>query len=234
MKLNSIRWTITLACGAIALVHGTWPDFKLDATYTVLLIIAVIPWLAPVIKSIELPGGFKIEVQDLKEAAAKVTASTPWPKTLTATNEAPLPSPPIEQADSVAIIREVASTDPNLAFVAFRIELERRLVLLAKQYQIETEHRGVGQLLRELQKREVIPASVASGLTELVALGNQAAHGAKISQGAALWMLEASPRILGVLDDFVSGQGTFRKTTDISQRQKNTKDSSQSVTISEK
>jgi hypothetical protein len=112
-------------------------------------------------------------------------------------------TPPV---DPFALIREIASTDSNLALVAFRIELERRLALLARKYQIDTEHRGVGQLLRELQRREAIPASVASGLTDLVALGNQAAHGAKVSDEAAHWMLEVGPEVLGVLDDLIKAK----------------------------
>lgn len=206
MKLNLIRWAITLACGGVALGHALWPDFKFDATYTVLFVVAVIPWLAPVIKSIELPGGFKIELQDLKAATKKITAPTATPKRIEFTNEAQPALPPVEPAEPFAIIREVASTDPNLALVAFRIELERRLVALAQKYQIDTTRRGVGQLTRELQKREAIPASVASGLTDLIALGNQAAHGAKVSEEAASWMLEVGPSVLGVLDDLIDGR----------------------------
>jgi hypothetical protein len=208
MKPNWIRWTITLACAGIALVHTAWPGFKLDATYTIVLVVAVAPWLAPVVKSIELPGGFKIEVRDIKEAIDKVTTTAATPKMVAFANEARPAPASAEPSDSFASIREVASTDGNLALVAFRIELERRLVLLAQKYQIDTQRRGVGMILRELQKREAIPSSIASGLTELVALGNQAAHGAKVSDQAARWMLEVGPEVFRVLDDLIAGKGT--------------------------
>jgi hypothetical protein len=207
MRLNAIRWTITIACGAAALVHTIWPNFKLDATYTVVLVIAALPWLAPVIKSIELPGGLKIELHELKEATQKVTSLPATTKTIEFTNARRPIGAAAQSPDPFALIREIASTDSTVGLVAFRIELERRLVLLAQKYQIDASRRGVGQLLRELQKREAIPASVASGLTDLIALGNQAAHGAKVSDQAASWMLDVGPRVLGVLDDLIEGKG---------------------------
>ena len=207
MRASQIRWAITLACGAFALAHAIRPEFKLDATYMVLLVIAVAPWLAPVIKSIELPGGFKIEVRDIKEAAKKITAPAVVPKRIEFANEAKPSTPPVKPLGPFVLIRDLASTDPNLALVAFRIELERRLVQLAQKYQIDAQRRGVGQLLRELQKREAIPDSVASGLNDLVALGNQAAHGAQVSEEAARWMLDVGPNVLGVLDDLIADSG---------------------------
>jgi len=161
----------------------------------------VIPWLAPVIKSIELPGGFKIEVQDIKAATDKVTSGAPpgelLPHSQLAPPQTPLPAPP---PDPFSLIAEIAEKDPNLALVAFRIELEKRLVTLAEQNGISETKRGAGFRLRQLQAKRTIPLSVASGLSELIALGNQAAHGASVSPDAAQWVLEVGPSVLGLLD----------------------------------
>lgn len=79
MNLNRIRWIITVICFLLFAAHLVWPRLSLDVTSTILLIVALLPWLAPVIKSIELPGGFKIEVQDLKAATEKVIESAEEP-----------------------------------------------------------------------------------------------------------------------------------------------------------
>ncbi len=201
MSLNKIRWSITAVCAVLAGVHFHWPSLALDTTSTILLVIAVIPWLAPVIKSIELPGGFKIEVQDIKAATDKVTSGAPpgelLPHSQLAPPQTPLPAPP---PDPFSLIAEIAEKDPNLALVAFRIELEKRLVTLAEQNGISETKRGAGFLLRQLQAKRTIPLSVASGLSELIALGNQAAHGASVSPDAAQWVLEVGPSVLGLLD----------------------------------
>ena len=59
---------VLLSAGAVtlALVHVIWPELELDTVTLVLLLIAIAPWLAPIFKSIELPGGYKFEFQEFK------------------------------------------------------------------------------------------------------------------------------------------------------------------------
>jgi hypothetical protein len=41
-----------------------------------LLIVATVPWLAPLFKSLELPGGWKVEFQELRKAAQEQASTT--------------------------------------------------------------------------------------------------------------------------------------------------------------
>ena len=61
---------ICVTAGALILgaVHQ-WAPLKLDTPTTVLLVIAVLPWLQPLVKSVELLG-VKLELQDLQEKIA--------------------------------------------------------------------------------------------------------------------------------------------------------------------
>jgi hypothetical protein len=67
---------IAISAGAllIALVHIVWPDVQIDAVTVVLLAVAAVPWLGPIFKSIELPGGWRFEyqVQQIKEQVQQV------------------------------------------------------------------------------------------------------------------------------------------------------------------
>src|SRR5882672_10653419 len=67
-----IKILISLICIAGLAVHLTWPAFKIDLITLILVIVGVLPWTASIIKSLELPGGFKIELQDVKAATDKV------------------------------------------------------------------------------------------------------------------------------------------------------------------
>jgi hypothetical protein len=63
---------ISVAALLIAAVHLVWPGLEIDAVTLVLLAIAAVPWLAPIFKSIELPGGWKFEYQQIQEQVKEV------------------------------------------------------------------------------------------------------------------------------------------------------------------
>ncbi len=54
---------ITVGALSAAIAHMLWPKFVPDAITAGLLFIAVLPWLTPIIKSIEVPGVGKLELQ---------------------------------------------------------------------------------------------------------------------------------------------------------------------------
>ena len=58
-------------------------------------------------------------------------------------------------------------------------------------------------MLRDLMAREQIDRQTAAGLGDLIAFGNQAAHGAEVLPNAAAWALDTSPLILEVLDGLI-------------------------------
>jgi hypothetical protein len=75
--VKRIQYIITMIAILIAIVHLIWPSFAIDSTTLFLVAIAVVPWLIPLFKSLELPGGWKFEFQeqDYLEAKAKATAA---------------------------------------------------------------------------------------------------------------------------------------------------------------
>lgn len=60
-----LRCAVTLAAISAAILHVTCPEIVPDAITSGFLILAILPWLAPLIKSVELPGIGKIELTDL-------------------------------------------------------------------------------------------------------------------------------------------------------------------------
>ena len=49
-----------LLAGAVRLV---WPALTIDSVTVALIVIAVVPWLAPIFKSLKIPGGLELEYQ---------------------------------------------------------------------------------------------------------------------------------------------------------------------------
>ena len=168
-----------------------WPSLAIDAITLVLLMLAVVPWLAPIFKSLELPGGWKFEFQDLQRASDRAEAA------------GLLASQPVAPAATFTLER-IANEDPNLALAGLRIEIEKRLVALAERRGIETRSRGVGQLLRLLSESGALGQQERAALADLTGLLNSAVHGAKLDQRSANWAIEVGPRLLRALDELVS------------------------------
>jgi hypothetical protein len=76
-----LQYGITIAAIGIALIHLIFPNLKIDAITITLLFIALVPWLSPLFKSLEFPGGWKIEFQEVKEQLETIIAKQTEPIT---------------------------------------------------------------------------------------------------------------------------------------------------------
>ncbi len=189
----------------LALLHQFVPTAKIDATTLILIAVAILPWILNYIKGFEIPGVVKIDLIDAKAATDKVTRTVqPGVGGIAITGHAPTvkvePRP-----DSFASLRTVYESDANLALVGFRIEVEKRIRELARANGLGNDRDTLQRLIRDLTNRGVIPPDAGSGLMEMIALGNRAAHGAEVSAEAAAWVLDVGPSILLQLDTLTKG-----------------------------
>jgi hypothetical protein len=191
MTARKIQFSITIAAIIFVAVHLIWPNLAIDAVTLTLIIVAILPWLAPLFKSVELPGVVKVEFQDLQQAREKA-------------DRAGLLSAP---ADAASLPRYsfqlVADEDPNLALAGLRIEVERRLVQIAESHGQPTVRQSAGALLRRLAELQLITGQEQSVLADMLGLLNSAVHGAAVDGRAAEWAMEVGPRLLRSLEDKV-------------------------------
>lgn len=192
LPLMRLRKFVSLGALALALVHIIWPALAIDAITLALIVIAVLPWLAPLVKSLELPGGWKVEFQELQKAASRAESAGLL---------AAKPSP----EESAFSFQSIANRDPVLALAGLRIEIEKRLGRLAESQGLNEGRRplGVGQLLRLLTQAEVLTNEERAILADMVNMLNSAVHGADVDPRAAAWAIEIGPRLLTSLDERV-------------------------------
>jgi hypothetical protein len=191
MRPRAIQIIITAIAALLAVGHAWFPEIKIDAITVTLLGIAVLPWLGPLFKSVELPGGVKVEYQELERAGKKVEESG-----LISPEPALRPMQKHEYS-----FQAVSGNDPNLALSGLRIEIESRLKELAEKRKIKTHGYGVNNLTRSLEKTGVLSHEEAASIRDLLPLLNQAAHGAKVEDSAFGWAMDFGPRVLGALED---------------------------------
>jgi len=193
-SLKRLRQLITLGALAFALVHVMWPGLAIDAITLTLLVLAVVPWLGPIFKSLQFPGGWKVEFQELQKAAERA-------------DEAGLLAAAPAQVSPEFTFQRIVEEDPNLALAGLRIEIEKRLVKLAESRHIEFRNRGLGQLLRVLVDRQVLDPQARSVLADMTGLLNSAVHGATVDPRATDWAINIGPRLLTALDDLIEDRG---------------------------
>jgi len=81
MNIRRLQYGITIAAVVIAILHIIFPNLIIDAITITLLFIALVPWLSPLFKSLEFPGGLKIEFQEMKEQLETIIAKQAEPVT---------------------------------------------------------------------------------------------------------------------------------------------------------
>ncbi len=187
--MKALRGGISVAAIVIAAGHLWWPTIAIDAITLTLVAIALIPWLGPLFKSVELPGGLKIEFRELERVRTE------------AENVGLIPRGAMVGIGAAYPFELVASEDPNLALAGLRIEIERRLKRLAETRHVAVRNStGVGYLIRSLDEAQVLRPQERSVLDDLIGLLNRAVHGADVDARAASWALEIGPQLLGSLD----------------------------------
>lgn len=204
-----LRILISLGAAVALVAHHVWPDLSIDTTTFLLVALGMMPWFRSLIKSIELPGGIKIELPETKAATEKITSSKCSHELAGHIRVRPSTSQPNLQIRSPSEIstehiREIGSRDPNLAVVAVGVEIEKRLLGLAEVWGLDPFRRSLGSLLRGLEDANALPSEVATGICEFIDLRNRAAHGVSVSSEAAEWVLYAFPGMLEVLDELIT------------------------------
>lgn len=173
--MKIIAGFVTLLFLGLAFGHLFVEGFTVDSITIVLLAIAIFPWLLPYLKSLELPGGLKIELKDVKEAIDKVTSS-----------------------DEQSVDTAPQNIDPQLALVALRIDIEK--LIRSHQTDIGNKNGSLSIRVQVLANEGVLSREVAQGILKIIELGNAAAHGVEVDKDAAEFVLFKSNSIIKQLE----------------------------------
>jgi hypothetical protein len=177
---------ISLLFFIAAFAHIFLPVVSIDLITVALLFVAVLPWLYPLFKSIELPWVGKFEFQDIEELKRKANQSG----LLSEKNISRLKKPLF-----VHILKE----DRNLALAGLRIELEKTLRTLAEKYEIKGNHQNVKEIIHLLTKKLILNSEEEAVLNDLIRFLNQATHGYEMDLVVAEWAMDLGLQILAAL-----------------------------------
>lgn len=201
---RATQFGISILSGAILAVHLLMPSFSVDAITVLLFIIGIIPWLAPLIRSLELPGGVKVEFSE----AAKKSVEEEAEKSGLISTQSVLGAEPQainEEMRDRRLLERIADEDLRAALSVLRVEIEMALSRLAQLNGLCTlkPYGGVNSLLRQLNNVNVLDKSQTSVLLELIRLLNLAVHGRDFSDSDGKWAMDVGCGILDTLENMV-------------------------------
>lgn len=200
MNKKNIKWTISSIAIILTGVHIIFPKINIDLITVFLLALAIIPWLESLFKSVELPGGLKFEFQDLERIELEA-------------KEAGLIDKDISNGEDTKVYDfdypfiELAKSNQSLALVSLRIEIEKRLRLIAEKYSIDANRTSMSQILKILSQKGILSFQEDSTIRDMIYTLNQAAHGVDFDERTAEWIIDNGPQIIYNLDSKINVRG---------------------------
>lgn len=181
----------------VALLHMFDSSLTIDSITLALLVIAFAPWLAPMLKSLKLPGGVEVEFKDLEKIQERAKKIGLIPEAVNRIHIKDFK----KSSEQQYTFQIVADEDPNLALAGLRIELERVMKNIATSRNVPTERVSLGKLLFDLADRKIITDSERAVLSDLVGTLNRAVHGADVDVRAERWAMDVGLQLLRSLDE---------------------------------
>ncbi|MDA3789728.1 MAG: DUF4145 domain-containing protein [Desulfobacula sp.] len=178
--MKIIAFIVSFIFLSLGVAHLFIDKFTVDTIALALLVLATLPWLFPYLKSLELPGGVKIELKDVREPLEKLSNES--------SNDGK--NSPYE------------NIDPKLALVALRIDIEKMIRSFQSELgELSNKSSSLSIRIQVLRNEGVLSPSVAEGLLEIIKLGNEAAHGATVDMDAAEFVIFKSGNIINKLEE---------------------------------
>ncbi|PKA99470.1 hypothetical protein B0O79_3181 [Flavobacteriaceae bacterium MAR_2009_75] len=200
MKKRHIKIIITIIGVLLATTHLIFPKINIDLITVFLIAIAIVPWVESLFKSVELPGGLKLEFQDLERIELEA-------KEAGLIKDDSEEDSQIEYLDKDYVFVDLAKTNPSLALVSLRIEIEKRLRQIAEKYSIESNRYSMSRTLQILSKKGILTAQENSTMRDMISTLNHAAHGMEFDQRTAEWIIDNGPQIIDSLDSKIHIRG---------------------------
>lgn len=192
MPHSLFPWFISLVAIAVIVARILKPDLPIDGVTVLLFIVALFPWVYPLLKSLAW-GNLKIEFKELEDLEKK-------------SKEAGLISKkaPNHTKESNNKYLAIFHDDPNLALTGLRIEIEKKLRMIAESNATSGEkikYLKIRELLSYLTHYNLISYQERGIMDDLIGVLNRAAHGAEIDEKAQEWAIEIGTSILRGLEE---------------------------------
>ena len=197
------KFIISIVSTLTAIAHLIFLKVSIDIITVILIALAIIPWLETLFKSVELPGGVKLEFQEL-EKIEKEAKKIGLISSVEVTEKVE-----VNKNNPKYYFVEIAEKNQELALVNLRIEIEKRLREIATKYSIETQKYSVIKLIDALAQKNILTIQETTVLKDMISTLNHAAHGVEYDQRNAQWVIDNGPAIVDSLENRIANRGVI-------------------------
>ncbi len=195
MGSKALGWKIAISAMAAVLLAGhlIWPAVKLDGPALFLIALCFLPWLGAIFKSIEFPGGGKVEYREqLLKAAQKLEDVGLLQGTAT--------------SDADRLYLSLMGRDTNLALAGLRIDIEKKLRRLAQYLQPSDRPRPLRDVVELIGDNKLFTPSQTEVMHKILKSLNIAVHGGRVPADDAEEVMGRGLRLLSALDKRIDKQ----------------------------
>lgn len=187
---RATRWLATVVVILALVLRIIFPE-HIDTVVLMLLAGAAVPWLDRVVRRIELPGGLKIEYQDVEPVTKQVEESG-----LLSTGHKDR-----GRNRHVFTFEELTRGDASLTLIGLHSEIEDRIREIARTRGIADEGINDVTLIMRLIQNGVLDGDEASALHQLLPVLAKAQRGVQVDERVSDWVMNFGPRILHALEE---------------------------------
>jgi hypothetical protein len=197
MENKKIIFIISILISVFSIIllvlHLLFPTAAIDPITITLFLIAIVPWVGSIFKSIKLPGGFQVDYQELREISKELKD--------TGLISEPLKKQPYGES-TIRPYEEstTQSLNPSLQLANLRIEIEKRIRHFAELQGIVDSKKPLSRVISDLYQLEAFSRDEFEVLRQLLRILNSAVHGKDVEEPVFLWAMDEGPLILAGLD----------------------------------
>jgi hypothetical protein len=181
-----IRVIFTCVMLLVLTVHLLFPQIRIDTLALTFLFFSFIPWIFPFFRSVELPGGVRIELRELKEIQKQMAEIGLLKKR--------------KKGRKKYSFESISAQDPSLALIGLRIELERILRSIAQANGLKERKKNIQKLTLSLSRADAITTEEQLVIHDLLSLLDPVARGAFVDVQVFQWAMTTGVAILESLE----------------------------------
>lgn len=163
----------------IVIIYTFFPNIKIDSITIALTLLVFVPWVTKYLKSFELTGIGKVDLltneekEKLNTSIEEIILNNSTSDNI---NNANINTNTSNDISNIMMEKYFNLEDPKLSLAALRIDIEEKLLQLARLNSLKIHTHGIMKLSLELHKMEIIDNNEYSIIRDIIGILNKAVH----------------------------------------------------------